>query len=45
MGIHFTPEVSLLMDAFIVKTEAELMEIGIATCWSEAAVVGILPQK
>ena len=26
MGIHFTPEVSPLVDAFIVKTEVELTD-------------------
>ena len=42
IGIHFTPEVSPLMDAFIFKTWAELTEIGIATCQSEAVVAKVL---
>ena len=45
IGIHFTPEVFPLVDAFIVETKVELMEIGITTCWSEASVVAIPPQK
>ena len=46
IGIHFTLEVSPLIDAFIVETEVELMEIGITTCWTEmsAVVIPLLKQ-
>ena len=32
MGMHFTPQVSPLVDAFIEEKETELTELGIAAC-------------
>ena len=37
MGMHFTPQVSPLVDAFIKETEAELTELGITSCWGQPA--------
>ena len=34
-GVHFTPQISLLVDAFIEKTGAELIELDIASCWGQ----------
>ena len=45
LGCTSPQKFSLLMDAFIVKTEAELIEIRITTCWSVASTAVILPQK
>ena len=44
MGMHFSLQVSPLVDAFIMETGAELTELGIASCESEAAAE-VLPQK
>ena len=44
MGMHFCPQVSPLVDAFIMEMEAELTELEITICWSEVAAE-ILLQK
>ena len=44
MGMHFTPQVSPLVDAFTEEMQAELTELGIASCWSQPAT-GVLLQK
>ena len=38
MGMCFTPQVSLLVNAFIKETGAELTELGIASCWGQLAM-------
>ena len=38
MGMHFTLQVSPLVDAFIEEMGAELTELGIASCWDQLAV-------
>ena len=35
MGMHFTPQVSPLVDAFIEEMGAELTELRIASCWGQ----------
>ena len=37
MGMHFTPQVSPLVDAFIKETGVELTELRIASCWGQPA--------
>ena len=32
-GVHFTPQISLLVDVFIQETGVELVEADIASCW------------
>ena len=39
MGICFSPQVSLLIDAFITETGAKLMEI--TSCWSEVVTAEV----
>ena len=34
-GMCFTPQISLLVDAFIEETGAELIELNIASCWGQ----------
>ena len=34
-GVHFTPHISPLVDAFIKETGAELIEADIASCWGQ----------
>ena len=44
-GVHFTPpQISLLVDAFIEETGAELMEAYIASCWVQP-LEEVLQQK
>ena len=33
--VHFTPQISLLVDVFIQETGAELVEADIASCWGQ----------
>ena len=33
--MHFTPQISMLVDAFIEETGEELVELDIASCWSQ----------
>ena len=44
MGMRFSPQVSPLVDVFIMEIGAELTELGITSCWSKVAVE-VLPQK
>ena len=41
-GMHFTPEVSLLVDAFIEEMGAELTELDITSCWGQPPVEVLL---
>ena len=34
-GVHFTPQIFLLVDVFIQETGAELVEADIASCWGQ----------
>ena len=34
-GVHFTPQISLLVDVFIQETGAKLIEADIASCWGQ----------
>ena len=34
-GVHFTPQISLLVDVFIQETGVELVEADIASCWGQ----------
>ena len=34
-GMHFTWQISLLVDAFVEETGAELIELNIASCWGQ----------
>ena len=34
-GVRFTPQISQLVDAFIDKTGAELVEAKVVLCWNE----------
>ena len=34
-GRHFTPRISILIDAFLEVTNAEVMEADVMHCWSE----------
>ena len=38
MGMHLTPQVSPLVDAFIEETGAEFTELSIAACWGQLAM-------
>ena len=44
-GMHFSSQVSLLVDAFIVETDAGLTELEIASCWSEETMQVALQKK
>ena len=37
MGMHFTPQVSPLVDAFIEEIGVELTELRLASCWGQLA--------
>ena len=43
-GMHFSVQVSPLVDTFIIETSMELMEIEIASCWSQGPTQ-VPPQK
>ena len=43
--MHFSVQVSPLVDTFIIETRAELMEIEITSCWSQGAAQIPLPKK
>ena len=45
MGICFTLQVSLLVDAFIKETGAELTELRIASCWNQPAAEVLLQKQ
>ena len=34
-GKHFTPQISILMDAFLEVTNTEVVKANVACCWSE----------
>ena len=34
-GVHFTPQISLLLNTFIGETGAELIELNITACWGQ----------
>ena len=34
-GVHFTPQISPLVNAFIEETGVELIELNIASCWGQ----------
>ena len=34
-GVHFTPQISPLVDAFIEETGAELIELDFVSCWGQ----------
>ena len=44
-GMHFSVQVSLLVDTFIIETGAELTEMGIVSCWSQGATTIPLQKK
>ena len=45
MGMHFTPQVFLLVDAFIEETGAELTEFRITSWWSQLAAEVLLQKQ
>ena len=34
-GVCFTPQISLLVDAFVEETRAELIELDLTSCWGQ----------
>ena len=45
MGMHITPQVSLLVDAFIEETGVALTELSIASCWGQPATEVLLQKQ
>ena len=45
IGMRFTLQVSLLVDAFIEETGAELTELGITSCWGQLATEVLLQKQ
>ena len=45
MGMHFTLQVSPLVDAFIEETGAELTELRIASCWGQPTMEVLLQKQ
>ena len=43
-GLHFTPQISLLVNAFVEETGTELIELDIASCWGQP-LEEVLQQK
>ena len=45
IGMHFIPQVSLLVDTFIKEMGAELTELRIASCWGQPAAEVLLQKQ
>ena len=44
-GMHYSMQVSPLVDAFVIEMRMELMEVKIASCWSQGATQVPLQKK